>query len=96
MNASNLRSTLAAAAVGLSLLAPAAQAEGPGGSAELGAVIAAQGNAALQQIRDELALELLLKFALPLTATPSLPAPPRAGAQAASAEAYPNNHPEHT
>ena len=96
MNASNLKSTLAAAAVVLSLLAPAAQAEGQGGSAELGAVIAAQGNAALQQIRDELALELLLKFAVPLTATPSLPARPHASAQAASAEAYTNNHPEHT
>ena len=89
MNPSNMKSTLAAAAVALSLLAPAAQAEGQGGNAELGAAIAAQGNAALQQIRDELTLEALLKFSPPVTATPAPRARPRVGAQAASAAAYP-------
>lgn len=93
MNASKLKSPLAAAAVVLSLLASAAQAESRPGEGPLGAVIAAQGDAALQQIRDELLLELLLTHSVPVSTTPAVPLRPHAGAQPVSAEARPDRTP---
>ena len=52
MNTSLLKSTLVAAAV--LLLAPAAQATEPSRDTGVGNLIAAQGNAALRQIRKEM------------------------------------------
>jgi hypothetical protein len=54
MNTSMLKSTLAAAAVSLTLLVPAARAQDRAPEAGVGNVIAAQGNAALRQIREEM------------------------------------------
>ena len=85
MNTSNLKSTLAAAAVALSLLAPVAQAQGQDPDADIGALIAAQGNAALRQIREE--LESTVRAA----ARPTLPARPRFSAQTTELKLRPKN-----
>lgn len=90
MNRSNLKSTLAAAAVALALLAPAARAEGSRDTG-VGDLIAAQGNAALREIRDELAVELILKFPAPAAAKPTPRVHARAAAQAASAPSRPKS-----
>lgn len=66
MYKSTLKSTLAAAAVALSCLVPAASAEAPALpiSVSLGQVIAAQGNAALATIRAD--LKAVLKASKPV------------------------------
>lgn len=86
MNASkNLKSTLAAAAVALSLVAPAAQAESTIRDTGIGAVIAAQGNAALQEIRTELLIAHVL------ATRPPVPVRPRPAARTAVAQPRPKS-----
>jgi hypothetical protein len=79
MNTSNLKSILVAAAVSLSLL-PVAQAHAtePSRDTGVGKVIAAQGNAALQLIRQEM-------NAAVRAARPVMPARPRMTVQVAEA-----------
>ena len=79
MNDSILKSTLVAGAVSLSLLAPAAQAQDTSPGAGVGEVIAAQGNAALRQIRED------VKSAVRVT-RPVLPARLRVNIQVASTQ----------
>ena len=93
MTSSNLKSTLFAATVALTLLVPAAQAQAakataPAGAPTLGAVIAAQGNAALQTIRAEMKAAIkLVKPQAPARATKvSVPGASSAPAAAALAE----------
>ena len=73
MNKLNLKSTLAAAALTLSLLAPAAQAETLHAEGlTVGQAIASQGNAALLAIRADIEAAALRAV------KPMLPAAPRA------------------
>ena len=85
MNASSLKSTLAAAAVLLTALAPAASAEGRPRDTGIGGVIAAQGNAALQEIRTELLIAHVL------ATRPPLPVRMRPAARAAVAQPQPKS-----
>lgn len=85
MTASKLKSTLAAAAVLLAVLPPAAHAEGRPRDSDFGAAIAAQGNAALQEIRTELLIAHVL------ATRPPLPLRPRPAARAAVAQPRPKS-----
>jgi len=84
MNAPKLKSTLAAAAVLWSVLPPA-HAEGRPRDSGLGAAIAAQGNAALQEIRTELLIAHVL------ATRPPLPVRPSPAARAAVAQPRPKS-----
>lgn len=82
MNTLNLKSALAA--VAWSLLAPVAQAEGLPAATDFRTQIAAQGNAALEEIRTELLIARVLAM------RPPLPIPSRPAARAAVARPHPH------